>query len=357
LIPSAEYIPVSGRGSWRKTVAYVVAIVAAITTLTLLKSQQEDNRRRLREGYHTGWSAGTRDTALQRAIKANNYQAIAIRIPQVAKKDLREDMLTSLVYTKKTEAVRAFLDAGYDPDGISNDGKPLMAAIIGRDTNMVRNLIAHKAEVNVTNDHGESALFTAASYSQGGTEIVKMLLDAGADPNGMAPGKNTSPPNFGGLGKQSTWARPLTPAIMNNRADIATMLLDSGADLVHPDNIPDYVLMCAARNTYRSRTHWRFECAPLVEALLKHGASVEEQGRVGMFDKNLRRKIIEGTPLFVAAKKGDLVMAKLLLKYGGNPKAICEKGLRPLDVADGEVLAALARAVDTGYLKADNHLQ
>ncbi len=74
------------------------------------------------------------------------------------------------------------LAAGADPDvhaGV-NGWPPLMHAIHKNQEGSVKVLLAHHANVNATGDGGATPLIMAAGY--GYANIVRLLLDAGADP-------------------------------------------------------------------------------------------------------------------------------------------------------------------------------
>lgn len=341
--PYADYRPVSGRNSRLKTVTFIVVIAATIAGLTFIKSRQEEARRTMREGFRTGWTAGTRDEALKSAIAANDYHAVIQRLPQVPRGDLRQDMLTAAILAKKPQALKAFLDSGYDVEGQGHNGKPLLTAVINMQSEAVKALLDRKANANAVNEQGQTALFFAANFSKGGEDIVRMLLDAGAEPNGKVPGTDIYDKKL----KRARWPTPVCAAVMNNRLDVATLLLDRKASLAPPEGFPPLLLFSVARNTNRPRSPWRFETLPLVELLLKHGANIEEQGQVAILARNLKRQAIKGTPLYIAAKKGDLKMVQLLLRYGADPSTVCEKGLRPVDVAEGEILAEMRKGKQT----------
>ena len=101
---------------------------------------------------------------------------------------------------------------------------PLIDAIKRRDVDEVRRLLAAGGDPNESWDrdsdiqyrselqtHGLYALHSACHL--GYTEIVRMLLDAGADPNITDEFRN------------------LTPLMVTSSTEIASMLLDAGADV------------------------------------------------------------------------------------------------------------------------------
>jgi ankyrin repeat protein len=111
---------------------------------------------------------------------------------------------------------------------------------IERFADAVRFLITHGADVNTVNEFGDSALVDVAAVST--NEIARMLLTAGADPNGPA-----TPFRY----------CPLHNAARKGNAELVRLLLDAGAN-------PHYV------NGYRET----------IFDALDEGASAEERERI-----------------------------------------------------------------------------
>src|SRR6185503_3235131 len=77
-----------------------------------------------------------------------------------------------------TDVVRALLDSGLTPDGAGADA-PLLVAVVGGCVDVVQLLLERKANVNVKDQDGMTALIKAAAGNM--PEIVRVLLDRGAD--------------------------------------------------------------------------------------------------------------------------------------------------------------------------------
>jgi ankyrin repeat protein len=119
--------------------------------------------------------------------------------------------------------------------GVSQDDIALRIAAGGGDTERVKALLAHGADLHV---HQDAALCEAVLH--GHTELVKLLLEAGADVHADSD-------------------RPIRVAALNGYAETARTLLAGGAD-VHADD--DRPLRVAARSGHTET----------VKALLEGGA-------------------------------------------------------------------------------------
>ena len=60
---------------------------------------------------------------------------------------------------------------------------PLQATVIGNDIEMIEALLERGSDVNWENDIGTTALVTAITMGEPNVEVVRLLLNAGADPN------------------------------------------------------------------------------------------------------------------------------------------------------------------------------
>ena len=172
----------------------------------------------------------------------------------------------------------------------------LFAAIKAKDINRVRTLLDAGANVNalaknILGIENISPLYYAVN--EGDTEIIKLLLDKGAD-------ANFNPPIGGGT--------PLMVAAQRDETEIVRLLLTYGADIKVMDKNLGHTALTIAAAVGHIKT---------VKLLLDHGAPVDEQSDTG------------ATPLqlAVATSNGDLV--RLLLdqhadvnhrdKYGRTP--------------------------------------
>jgi ankyrin repeat protein len=175
---------------------------------------------------------------------------------------------------------KKLLDAGLDPNTESMyEVRALTLASSLDDPSMVRLLLEYGARVD--GKPGELALDGAAR--RGSAESVRLLLNAGADPNSRY--------YFGGTALMS--------AVAASRTEVVETLLEYGADPNLRGRYPD-----PPRNP---GPNW-----------YRHGN---------------REKRCEATPLMLAAKSGNVAIATLLLSYGANSAYTDSYGCTAVDAA------------------------
>ena len=89
------------------------------------------------------------------------------------------------------EVVKLLLDEGAEVDARASDvSTPLHWAASHGEAEVVKLLLGQRASVEVTNNRGETPLLFACSYNHK-EELVRLLLDAGADASLAAGGEGT----------------------------------------------------------------------------------------------------------------------------------------------------------------------
>ncbi len=227
-------------------------------------------------------------------------------------------------------AVEQLIDVGADVNAVVEKGKTalMLSALSGSrpaaelvadaavpswtdaSADIVRLLLEHGAELDITDEDGVTALGLAAGT--GRVDVVAALIDAGADVNAG-----------GELGRT-----PLSYAAGNARLEVVRLLLDRGAE-VNPgpqESADPSPLMAAA---FRGDT-------AIVDLLLEKGAKPQATNDVG------------GTALHGAALAGRLESVRALLAAGAKVDAATDSGATPLMVAvgsqDDQVVQALIDA-------------
>lgn len=143
------------------------------------------------------------------------------------------DLLSSIRY-KDADGVRRAIEAGEnvnEPFSGRTGASPLLLAVEEGNTEIVRLLIGAGADVNYvlpqqefhsSNTSGVSALLVAVD--KGNSEILRLLIDAGADVNYVLPEQKFP-------SKNATGASALLLAVKAGDEKIVKQLIDGGADL------------------------------------------------------------------------------------------------------------------------------
>jgi hypothetical protein len=227
-------------------------------------------------------------TPLMTAVIHDDAATAKLLVQKGADPGLKGDFgLTPLSYAvleEKLGLIKVFKEAGarFDKD------LEILVAIQEDNLDGVQSALSSGAQSNRGVD-GVYPLALAAKL--GRTEIVKTLIERGADPNVKGRG------DYG----------PLALAVENGRADVVRILLESGAD-------PDGDVVC---------NHVCYPDTPLllasdagnldvVELLIASGANVNAVS-VGHSEANPR------TPLIPAAWRGNSQIIKALLDAGADP--------------------------------------
>jgi len=118
------------------------------------------------------------------------------------------------------DAVQTLLNHGADVDAVSHSklsyipsNTALHAAIAGeRNVDVIRLLLAHRAQTNIFDSNGHTCLHTAAFHDDN-IEIIRLLIEHGADVNARMEGGETA----------------LSLAIKQGNNNVAELLRQNGA--------------------------------------------------------------------------------------------------------------------------------
>ena len=215
-----------------------------------------------------------------------------------------------------------------DPDGVT----ALHIAIMNANWDLADALIQQGADVNQWDIYGEAPLFTAVRLSarvdggrasidapnvRTGTDIVRQLLDAGANPNMQLFFK---PANVRGSTNTRGTTALIRAAADGNRA-LVELLLEHGADptLYMADWQTPIHAVLAGRNS-------EAESLALIELLYTAGTDINVMALV-----NHRQEIRGGTALHYAVRKRFSTVIRALASWGVDLDARDQDGLTALD--------------------------
>lgn len=209
----------------------------------------------------------------------------APRLPQDT--EALNTQLINAIRDGASSKAAAIISRGADPNAKDPAGTPaLMVAALTADARMVQVLLEHGAKPNTPNAAGATALIWAA----GDAAKVASLLAYGADVNARSQAGRTA---------------LLVAAGHDGAHDIVKMLLDKGADVNATDNLEGFVFTGGGGAT------------PLIEAaktrdlgtvrlLLDHGSNVNAVDKMG------------GTALTEASLRGSTEIAEFLIQRGAD---------------------------------------
>ena len=162
-------------------------------------------------------------------LSSEPYQRRSKEMLEEKKKN--EERLCRFAFNGNEEEVRNLISIGVNPNCREAEGyrwTPLYNAAIHSRTNITKLLLDAGADPNMASTDGETPLMMVAC--NGSTDLVKLLLSAGADPNKA---------NNDGI-------TPLEVAVSRELNDIVTILLEAGADPNKANNWGETPLHIAA---------------------------------------------------------------------------------------------------------------
>jgi ankyrin repeat protein len=263
----------------------------------------------------------------------------------------QDDLRTPLhlaAYYNELKVAQVLVEHKADVDSQDNKGKTPLHLLLedtGRDdddiVDLARLLLEHTTDVNIRTTEEWTLLHSAAF--RGRLEIVRMLLDRGANPN--AENKwNATPLHLVSRGKYNSQERgvgiarlllergvdvnasskslvtPLHWVASNGRLGIARVLLDHGASPNAQTEKGETALHIVSGCEYDSEEHG----VGIARLLLEHGVDIHTPMKKG-----------HNTAFHLAAWNGRLEIVQLLLDHGANPNVENDDGSIPLHLVSG----------------------
>ncbi len=290
-------------------------------------------------------------TPLGLAVRWGNADVMRVLMAHGGRTDMRDDHGRTLLHLAAehdhVEIMRALLDAGFDVNVMAATGTPLHSAAHSRKQRAARLLIERGGNANAVGYLGWTPLHVAScinGHSSPDSSFIRLLLDAGADPNVRDEGGSTSFMYAAQEGNTHAMAlmiahgadpgartpdgrSALARAADAGYVDAVRMLLELGA--APDEQIPgDGILL------HETAFENRLEQARL---LLQKGADPNKQDRQ------------KRTPLHSAAYRGNAEMVQLLIEFGADVDARDESKWTPLHVAAAQKQpAAVATLLEAG---------
>jgi ankyrin repeat protein len=251
-----------------------------------------------------------------------------------------DERLVQAAAQANVQLVRQLLAGRADVNAADGNGtSPLHWAVWADDPATVDELVRAGASVTAVNAFGVTPIYTAAE--RGNATIIRRLIGSGATANGTDRSGDTV----------------LMAAVRSGRLDAVTALVEAGADVNAADpQLGHTVLMWAVRS----------DSASIARLLLARGASLEARTRTGA--KPAARPPGAGggshgvgivrsgvppqgeqlpapggmTPLLFAARDGSLEATPVLIEAGANLNAADPNGMTPLMMAitNGQIRVA-----------------
>ena len=243
---------------------------------------------------------------LLHAAKKGDSKIISLLLTKDVDIDALNEAVSVAIDNRNVNCVHQLLEAGADPNFSNEHGvNLLMRAAFSctltdvegfKATEMVRMLLDAGANINAYKGEGHTALMTAVWWGKDETmSLVRLMLEAGANVNVSNEDRRTA------LMDAVKWGHYDTACCVR-------LLLDAGADVNATDKEGITALMDAAAR----------ENTEVVRLLLDAGANVDamsKEGKTALF-RAARR----------AARTGYTDIIEMLLNAGANPNAFDKDG-------------------------------
>jgi len=277
---------------------------------------------RLLAGTPPPAASGQRGTAATQAAAGQDDDTIAA----LTRAGTDGGQLTALIFAAREndlESARLLVAAGADVNQRSNYGStPLLTAVENRNYKLAKFLIENGANVNIANKGGWTPLYLATdnrNIERGDypwpkpdmdhLDIIKLLLNHGADPNAANQSPTLNRTVFTDQWFQEAGATPFVRAAQSSDLELMQLLLAHGADPRIPTAFGDTALAAAAGIGWIQGVTYEWsedENLRAIKLLLELGLDPNTVNRDGR------------TPLMGAALKGRNRIVQVLVDAGAK---------------------------------------
>lgn len=289
---------------------------------------------------------------------------------------------TPLLYAARENAIdaaNALIDAGADLDVQDPEGvTPLLEAVLNLHYDLARVLVERGANPKIADKAGMTPVFAVVEMRTptwersrprleergevDGPALIGMLIDHGADPDAALTGRQLSRYHGGGSAAFAQGTTPLMQAVRYKHLDLATLLLERGADVARKQNDGTTALMIAAGVKYAitqegdpDNMGTPADAHQIVRMLVERGADVNlanDRGETALYggaflgnDQVITYLAEHGARLDVKTKTGRTILDGVLntgvpdegtgARPGGKPGPVTVALVRQLMVAAG----------------------
>jgi ankyrin repeat protein len=190
---------------------------------------------------------------------------------------------------------------------------------------VVAQLVTAGADLKPRSKNGFNAFLFAVR--EGRIGVVRELLKAGANVNDMLPPRVPRRTGANEFGSQQPGVSALDLAVSNAHFELASMLLDSGADPKHsgPGWTPLHTVTWVRKpgtgsNDPSPPGSGNMSSLEFVRKLVAKGADVNARMTRRTTAGASAMNMIGATPLLMAARTADAELMRLLVKLGADPK-------------------------------------
>ncbi|HVT13350.1 MAG TPA: hypothetical protein VHE55_13875 [Fimbriimonadaceae bacterium] len=302
-----------------------------ISYLSRLKADQVAARQAV--PARPSWQHGTSDTRLQRAIDADDGQAVSRLLLIIPREKIRDNIIDRLSFDKTAHALEAFLSNGWSPNGVGNNGVPVVNAVRAGQARALAVLLKHGANPNVRDDMKRPAMLWAGSGFRTSPTLIELLVRAGAKIDEVA----TYPVRVNRRPKMTLYAkdRAITiAAFSGNIAGIRTLIrLGANVNPVPGENLPPLAAAAYAKHSY-----------DLTKLLLDAGADPNSEGIAYLDGPNGTMLTMRASAIFLNSWFDHSDTVKLLLERGADPTRKTSTGETVAGVANPETAEVLRQA-------------